>query len=131
MNVTLRQLRAFVAVAQEQSFTRAAARLHVTQSTLTASIQALESEIGMRLFDRSTRSVLATPQGQQFLPAAERMLRELQEALEEMRQTADRRRGSVAGEGRDAAAPADVSSRPSPAPAPRHRRPPAAAAPRA
>ncbi len=52
MNITIKQLRAFAAVAREGSFTRAAAKLHVTQSTLTASIKILESEIGCRLFDR-------------------------------------------------------------------------------
>ncbi|MEJ7929513.1 LysR family transcriptional regulator [Ramlibacter sp. AN1015] len=96
MNVTLKQLRAFVAVAHAQSFTGAAAQLHVTQSTLTASIQILEGEIGMRLFDRSTRAVQLTAQGQQFLPAAQRLLRELQQALDDMRQTADLQRGTVA-----------------------------------
>lgn len=95
MNVTLKQLRAFVAVAHEQSFTRAAAKLHVTQSTLTSSIRILEGEIGMRLFDRSTRAVTLTPEAQRFLPSAERMLGDLREALEDMRQTAGRQRGSV------------------------------------
>ncbi|MVW71109.1 LysR family transcriptional regulator [Bordetella sp. 15P40C-2] len=94
-NITLKQLRAFTAVAREGSFTRASEKLHVTQSTLTTSIKILESEIGVRLFDRSTRAVLLTAQGTQFLPAAERMLRDLTESLEELRLTVTRQRGSA------------------------------------
>jgi DNA-binding transcriptional LysR family regulator len=95
MNITLKQLRAFVAVAQEGSFTRAGEKLHVTQSTLTSSIRILEEEIGMRLFDRSTRTVGLTLQGAKFLPAADRMLRDLAEALDEMKMTAQRQRGTA------------------------------------
>lgn len=95
MNITLKQLRAFVMVAREGSFTRAADNLHVTQSTLTSSIKILESELGMRLLDRSTRSVTLTAQGAQFLPTCDRLLRELTESIGEMRLTATRQRGSV------------------------------------
>jgi DNA-binding transcriptional LysR family regulator len=95
MNITLKQIRAFATVARERSFTRASERLHLTQSTLTTSIKILESEIGMRLFDRSTRSVVLTAQGTSFLPVAERMLRDLHDSLEDLRMTADRQRGSV------------------------------------
>lgn len=95
MNITIKQLRAFAAVAKESSFTRAATRLHVTQSTLTAAIKMLESEIGCRLFDRSTREVVLTAQGRQFLPTADRLLRELSEALENLQDTANRQRGFV------------------------------------
>ena len=55
MNVTLRQLRAFVAVADTGSFTLAAERLFITQSALSGLIKELESTLGLRLFDRSTR----------------------------------------------------------------------------
>jgi len=95
VNITLKQLRAFAAVAREGSFTRASEKLHVTQSTLTTSIKTLESEIGLRLFDRSTRAVLLTGHGAQFLPAAERMLRDLNESLSEMRLAATRQCGSA------------------------------------
>lgn len=94
-NITLKQLRAFATVARERSFTRASEKLHVTQSTLTTSIKILENEVGLRLFDRSTRSVVLTAQGAQLLPAAERMLRDLNESLEELRLTATRQRGST------------------------------------
>ena len=95
MNITLKQLRAFTVVARERSFTRASERLHVTQSTLTSSVKILEAEIGMRLLDRSTRSVVLTQQGSSFLPVAERLLRDLNESLDELRLTANRQRGSV------------------------------------
>src|SRR5919205_1072597 len=95
MNITLKQLRAFAAVAREQSFTRAAERLHVTQSALTAAIKALEEELNLRLFDRSTRAVVLTPQGQHFLPVAEKLLRDLTESLDDLKTLADRQRGSV------------------------------------
>lgn len=94
-NITLKQLRAFAAVASEGSFTRASEKLHVTQSTLTTSIKTLENEIGLCLFDRSTRAVVLSAQGAQLLPAAERLLRDLTESLEELRLTATRQRGST------------------------------------
>jgi len=94
-NVTLKQIRAFVAIAAESSFTQAANTLHVTQSTLTSSIKALEDEIGMQMFDRSTRAVVLTRQGSMFLPAAQRVLRDLEDALDDLRMVADRERGSV------------------------------------
>ncbi|MCF3947531.1 LysR family transcriptional regulator [Acidiphilium sp. AL] len=95
LNVTIRQLRAFILVSRERSFTRAAARLHVSASALTVSIRDLEAEIGLRLFDRSTRSVEATPQAIAFLPIAERLLDELDRALEDLHSFAERQKGSV------------------------------------
>ncbi|QHC66282.1 LysR family transcriptional regulator [Rathayibacter sp. VKM Ac-2759] len=65
-----RQLAAFVAVSEELNFTRAAARLYVVQSTLSASIRALEHELGAPLFTRSTRRVALTAVGEALLPAA-------------------------------------------------------------
>lgn len=94
-NITLKQIRAFVAVASEGSFTKAADRLHVTQSTLTSSIKALEEDIGLQVLDRSTRSVLPTRQGSMFLPIAKRLLRDLEDALDDLRMAAERERGSV------------------------------------
>jgi len=72
--VELRQLEHFVAVAQECHFTRAAKRLHIAQSGLSASIRSLERELGASLFLRSTRQVQLTPAGQALLVEALRAL---------------------------------------------------------
>lgn len=95
-NVTVRQLRAFVALAQTKSFTAAAKRLHVTQSALSALIRELEAEAGARLFDRTTRSVDFTAAGLDLLPVAERVLRDLEGGLSSLRDLNLKRRGCVA-----------------------------------
>ncbi|MWV48406.1 LysR family transcriptional regulator [Rathayibacter sp. VKM Ac-2803] len=68
----LRQLEHFLAVAKEQHFTRAASALQISQSGLSASIRALESELGSPLFTRSTRRVELTPAGRAMLEESER-----------------------------------------------------------
>jgi DNA-binding transcriptional LysR family regulator len=70
----LRQLTHFVAVAEERHFTRAAARVHLTQSSLSSSVRALERELGSDLFVRSTRQVELTEAGRALLPAARRTI---------------------------------------------------------
>jgi DNA-binding transcriptional LysR family regulator len=70
----LRQLQAFVAVAEESNFTRAAARLYVAQSGLSATIRSLERELQAPLFVRTTRRVDLTAAGAAFLPEARRTL---------------------------------------------------------
>jgi len=70
----LKQLEHFIAVAELRNFTRAAERLHIVQSGLSASIRALEAELGAPLFIRTTRRVDPTPTGQAFLTEARRVL---------------------------------------------------------
>lgn len=96
MNLSTRQLRAFVALAEERSFTRASAQVHLSQPAFSALIRSLEDEVGTRLFDRTTRSVELTAEGRVFEQSARRVLREAQEALADMRELAARRRGRVA-----------------------------------
>lgn len=94
-NVSLKQLRAFAAVAREGSFTRAAQSLFLSQSALSALISGLESELGLRLLDRTTRRVLLTEAGQELVPTVERVLGDLDQAAHELRLAAQARRGRV------------------------------------
>jgi DNA-binding transcriptional LysR family regulator len=77
----LRQLRAFVAVAEQLSFTRAAERLHLTQQTVSKTIDRLERELGVELLQRTTREVRLTPAGATLLQAGAEALRAADEAF--------------------------------------------------
>jgi DNA-binding transcriptional LysR family regulator len=89
----IRQLAQFVAVAEERSFTRAARRLGYVQSALSVSIQSLERELGVRLFDRTTHQVLLTDAGEALLPSARQTLA----SAEETRDVAAALRGVLRG----------------------------------
>jgi DNA-binding transcriptional LysR family regulator len=80
MNVSSKQLRGFCMAAQLGSFTKAAEKLHLTQAGLSALVRALESQVGGRLFERTTRSLSLTEAGERMLPVAERVLAELDAA---------------------------------------------------
>jgi DNA-binding transcriptional LysR family regulator len=86
----VRQLQYFVAVAEELNFTRAAERLHVVQQSLSTAIAQLEASLGIRLFERTTRSVNLTSAGAAWLPFA-------REALVSMNRAADAAEGLAAG----------------------------------
>ena len=81
----IRRLRYFVAVAEELSFTRAAARLHIAQPPLSIQIRALEQEIGARLFDRDQRHVFLTQAGKHLLMRARGILASVEAAGAEVR----------------------------------------------
>src|SRR6478672_13626943 len=76
-DVTARQLRAVLAVAEYRSFIAAAAFLKTSQPALTRTIKQIEDVLGVRLFDRSTRRVEITAAGKEFVAVAERMLNDL------------------------------------------------------
>ena len=89
----LRQLAAFVAIAEEGSFTRASERLHVVQSAVSANIRNLERELGASLFDRTTHKVALTEEGRALLPEARAAL----QATTAARDAVDAVRGGVRG----------------------------------
>lgn len=95
MEVTLRQLRAFTALARTGGFTRAAESLHITQSALSGLIKELESQLGVRLVDRSTRRIQLSDIGREFHSVATRILRDLDGALENIDNLKRLRRGVV------------------------------------
>lgn len=82
----LQNLEAFLQVARQRSFTRAAAALFLTQPSVTARIQALEQEIGQPLFERRGRTVRLTEAGEAFLPYAQRALELIQEGTSAARE---------------------------------------------
>jgi DNA-binding transcriptional LysR family regulator len=89
----LRQLEYFVTVAEEANFTRAAERVHISQSGVSAQVKALENELGVPLFDRSGRVATLTAAGRTALPYARAAL----EAAADVRQSIDDLRGLVRG----------------------------------
>jgi DNA-binding transcriptional LysR family regulator len=89
----LRQIAYVEAVARTANFTRAAAELHVAQPALSVAIRRLEEELGVRLFERTSRRVSLTPAGAAFLDRAGRVNREVDALAQEMREYASGVRG--------------------------------------
>ncbi|SCC51427.1 LysR family transcriptional regulator [Kosakonia oryziphila] len=80
MNIELRHLRYFIAVAEELHFGHAAARLNISQPPLSQQIQLLEQQVGARLLARTNRSVALTPAGKQFLADSRQILSQVDDA---------------------------------------------------
>src|SRR3546814_1254074 len=93
--VTLRQLRAFITVLECGSFSVAADTMHLSQAALSGLVKELESRLGVRLLDRNTRSVSASVVGTAFEPMVRRVLADLDEALENVTNLKELRRGLV------------------------------------
>ncbi len=91
----LRQLRYFIAVAEERSFSRAAARLHISQPPLSTQIMALEKELGTRLFDRTNRGVSLTAAGSVFYEEMRAVLVRLEHGKTMARQAAQGHVGTL------------------------------------
>lgn len=94
-NISLKQLRAFEEITQQGSFIEAAHLLFLTPSALSETIKALESRLGVRLFDRSTRRVDLTPAGREFLEHTQQSLTLLENAVVRMDELRGLRRGRV------------------------------------
>jgi LysR family carnitine catabolism transcriptional activator len=88
IDLSSRQLRAFLLVAQHRSFSRAAGALFITPSGLSVLIRELEAQLGVRLFDRTTRHVALTTSGTEFLAVVQRNLHELDSAVSRLGRSA-------------------------------------------
>lgn len=96
MDITIKQLRAFVAVARSRSFAEACGLLNLSQPALSVTIRNLEETVGGRLLARTTRTLALTPEGSQFLPVAQRLLADWSGALDDLHDTFALRRGRLA-----------------------------------
>lgn len=95
MAITFRQLEAFIAVAETSNFTRASARLRMAQPMVSGLVRELETELGFRLFDRTTRKVQLTGAAAEFLTDARRLSRDMESTLRRARDVGARRRGHI------------------------------------
>ncbi|WP_420473803.1 LysR family transcriptional regulator [Noviherbaspirillum sp. ST9] len=94
-NISTRLLHAFVALAELKHFTRAAERCHTSQSALSVMIKKLEGMLGTTLFERDTRKVTLTPEGELFAEAATALIAEIEAAFDDMSEYVALRRGRV------------------------------------
>ena len=95
INLNLDELRAFIAVADHASFSAAAGELHLSQSALSRRIDRLETALGARLFERTTRKVTLSAVGREFLRRARELLDGLEESMMNIREVAGKMRGEV------------------------------------
>lgn len=95
MDLTLKQLQAFVTVAEAEQITRAADRLGSSQSAVSTLIRQLEKNLGLRLFDRHTRLLRLTQAGADLLPVAQRAVADIQSMVDDLRELGALRRGRV------------------------------------
>lgn len=95
MNITIRQLQAFAAVAKSKSFAEACTLIHLSQPALSIAIKNLEEALGGKLLERSTRSVRLTPEGAEFYPVAQRLLADWDGSLQDVHNLFTLRRGKL------------------------------------
>lgn len=95
MNVTLRQLRIFRAIAENRNFSRAGDQIGLTQPAVSRAMAELEDQLGLKLLDRTTREVVLTDAGQSLALRLPRLLDELDQTLLEVKGLAQARRGKV------------------------------------
>lgn len=95
MNVTLRQLNAFIAVSRHKSFTKAADELYLTQSSLSGLIKEMENQLGITLFDRTTRQLHLSEAGERLVPYALKVLDDMRMFTGEIHDIKDYHQGKV------------------------------------
>tara|TARA_B110001454_G_C12669683_1_gene413186 strand:- start:220 stop:1119 length:900 start_codon:yes stop_codon:yes gene_type:complete len=95
MNVTIKQMRAFLAVVEVNSFAEACELLHISQPALSIAIKNLEETVGGKLLARSTRTLALTPEGELFLPVAKRLLADFDNAFIELHELFSLQRGNL------------------------------------
>jgi DNA-binding transcriptional LysR family regulator len=95
MKIDTLGVQAFIAIAETGTFRKAADTLHITQTALTRRLQGLEAQLGVKLVERTTRSVALTHIGEDFLPQGRRLLSDLAAALTEIRERGKAQRGDV------------------------------------
>jgi DNA-binding transcriptional LysR family regulator len=95
-NISTKQLNAFLALGELKHFTRAAERCHLSQSAFSSVISKLEEGVGAKLFERDTRNVKLTPEGELFAEVARSLYEEINAAFDNMSDYVARRRGRVA-----------------------------------
>jgi len=93
--MNINQLKYFVAVAEHQSFTKAATQYYISQTAITQQVQALEETIGLKLIDRGTRPVSLTPGGAAFLSEAKAILQRMETALQRSHEASSGLTGSL------------------------------------
>ncbi|WP_460275530.1 LysR family transcriptional regulator [Celeribacter sp. ULVN23_4] len=94
-NVEIKHLQVFVAVAETQNFSHAAQACGLSQSTVSLIIQRLEADLGVRLIDRTTRKVMLSRMGEEFLPGAQRIIADFTRQISDMRAWQEIERGQV------------------------------------
>jgi LysR family carnitine catabolism transcriptional activator len=95
MNITIKQIRAFLAVVKVNSFVEASELLHLSQPALSTAIKNLEETVGGKLLARSTRTLALTPEGELFLPVAKRLSTDFDTAFIELHELFSLKRGNL------------------------------------
>jgi LysR family carnitine catabolism transcriptional activator len=95
VNVTIKQVRAFITVAKTHSFAEACEALHLSQPALSIAIKNLEQTIGGKLFVRTTRNLSLTPEGKEFLPVAKRLMSDWDDAFIDLKNLYALNRGKL------------------------------------
>ena len=95
MDITIKQLKAFVTVAQTHNFAEAGERLHLSQPALSIALKNMEEVVGGKLLARTARTLSLTPEGEAFLPVAQRLLADWDNALTDLHNLFAMRRGKL------------------------------------